>query len=54
MVLDGMCAGLKESRLGGEVLELAAALHIALTVPDAIDRWLNGEPVFAPAKLPQS
>jgi Fe-S-cluster containining protein len=54
MVLDGMCAGLKESRLGGEVLELAAALQIALTVPDAIDRWLGGEPVFAPARLPQS
>jgi hypothetical protein len=54
MVLDGMCAGLKESRLSGDVLELSAALHIALTVPDAVNRWLNGERIFAPARLPQT
>ena len=51
-VLDGMRAGLAESRLDGELLELTAALDIALTVPDAAERWLAGEKVFAPARLP--
>jgi Fe-S-cluster containining protein len=50
-VLDGMRAGLAESRLDGELLELTAALDIALTVPDAAERWLAGEKVFAPARL---
>jgi Fe-S-cluster containining protein len=51
-VLDGMRAGLQESRLDGELLELTAALDIALTVPDAAERWLAGEKVFASARLP--
>jgi len=46
-----MRAGLEESRLDGELLELTAALDIALTVPDAAERWLAGEKVFAPARL---
>lgn len=50
-VLDGMRAGLEESRLDGELLELTAALDIALTVPDAAERWLAGEKVFASARL---
>jgi Fe-S-cluster containining protein len=50
-VLDGMRAGLEESRLDGELLELTAALDIALTVPGAAERWLAGEKVFAPARL---
>jgi Fe-S-cluster containining protein len=50
-VLDGMRAGLEESHLDGELLELTAALDIALTVPDAAERWLAGEKVFAPARL---
>lgn len=50
-VLDGMRAGLSELHLDGELLELTAALDIALTVPDAAERWLAGEKVFAPARL---
>jgi Fe-S-cluster containining protein len=50
-VLDGLRAGLEESRLDGELLELTAALRIALTVSDAAERWLAGEPLFAPARL---
>jgi Fe-S-cluster containining protein len=52
-VLDGMRAGLSESGLKGELLELTAALRIALTIPDAAERWLAGEAVFAPARLPE-
>jgi uncharacterized protein len=51
-VLDGLRAGLQEARLDGELLELTAALHVALEVPDAEARWLAGEAVFAPARLP--
>jgi Fe-S-cluster containining protein len=50
-VLDGLRAGAQESGLDGESLELTAALHLALTVPDAMDRWLAGQPVFAEARL---
>ncbi len=51
-VLDGMRAGLTESGLHGDLLELTAALRIGFTVADAFERWLAGEPVFAPARLP--
>jgi hypothetical protein len=51
-VLDGMRAGLSESGLKDDLLELSAALRIALEAPDAIERWLAGESVFAPARLP--
>ena len=51
-VLDGMRAGLTESGLKGDLLELTAALHIALAIPDALERWRVGEPVFASARLP--
>ena len=50
-VLDGMRAGLSESGLQGGLLELTGALRIALTVPDAAQRWLAGEAVFAPARF---
>jgi Fe-S-cluster containining protein len=50
-VLDGMRAGLEETRLSGDLLELSAALDIALAEPDAADRWLAGQPVFARARL---
>jgi uncharacterized protein len=50
-VLDGMRAGLEECRIDGELLELTAALDIALTTPDAAERWLAGEAVFASARL---
>ena len=50
-VLDGMKAGLAESGLAGDHLELTAALRIALEVPDAVERFLAGEPTFAAARL---
>jgi uncharacterized protein len=52
LILDGMRSGLVEAGLPGELLELTAALRIALTVPDAVERWLNGESVFAAARMP--
>jgi Fe-S-cluster containining protein len=51
-VLDGLRAGLAESGLRNERLELTAALRIAFATPDALERWLAGEAVFTPAKLP--
>jgi Fe-S-cluster containining protein len=50
-VLDGMRAGVSEAGLKGDLLELTAALRIAFEVPEAFERWLAGEPVFAPARL---
>jgi hypothetical protein len=50
-VLDGMRAGLGEAGLKGDLLELSTALRIALELPDAAERWLAGEPVFAPARF---
>jgi Fe-S-cluster containining protein len=51
LVLDGMRAGLTESGLNGEILELGAALQIALTAEDALAGWLEGKPTFASARL---
>jgi Fe-S-cluster containining protein len=50
-VLDGMRAGTADSKLDGALLELTAALRVALEVPEAEARWLAGEAVFAPARL---
>jgi hypothetical protein len=50
-VLDGLRAGLEASLLDGELLELTAALRIALETPNVEERWLAGESVFAPARL---
>jgi Fe-S-cluster containining protein len=50
-VLDGLRVGLEESRLDGELLELTAALRIALETSDVEERWLAGERVFGPARL---
>jgi Fe-S-cluster containining protein len=50
-VLDGLRAGLEESLLDGELLELTAALRIALDTTDVEDRWLGGESVFSSARL---
>src|SRR5262249_55173747 len=51
LVLDGMRAALEQSRLEADLLELTAALSIALTTPEAAERWLSGETVFAAARL---
>jgi hypothetical protein len=50
-VLDGMIAGLSDSGMRGERVELTAALRIALDAPDAVERFLAGEAVFANARL---
>jgi Fe-S-cluster containining protein len=50
-VLDGLRAGLAESGLKEDLLELAPALRIALDRPDAAERWLAGEAVFSAARL---
>jgi Fe-S-cluster containining protein len=50
-VLDGLRAGLEESRLDAGLLELTAALRIALETPGVQERWLAGEGVFGPARL---
>jgi Fe-S-cluster containining protein len=50
-VLDGLRAGLAECKLSNDLLELTAALRIALTVPNAFDRWTAGDSIFAPAKM---
>jgi len=51
-VLDGLRAGLAESRLDGELLELTAALAVIFETPDVEKRWLAGEKVFASARMP--
>ncbi len=50
-VLDGTRAGLQAAGLKDDLLELNAALRIALEQPDAVDRWLAGQPAFAAARL---
>jgi hypothetical protein len=50
-VLDGLRAGVGENKLDGELLELAAALGVALREPDCEARWLAGEAVFAGVRL---
>ncbi len=51
-VADGLDTALTEAGLGGGTdLELTAAVRIALETPDAAERFLAGEPVFAPAKV---
>ena len=45
----GLLAALRDARLPTEILELTSALHIALSDPNALDRWLNCEPIFSGA-----
>ena len=47
----GMRKALDDAGLDGAQLDLNAALRIALTTPDVAERWLSGEPIFAPAHL---
>jgi Putative zinc- or iron-chelating domain len=50
-VLDGLRSGLGEAGLSGDLLELTAALRVALALPDAAQQWLAGQPIFAGARL---
>ena len=50
-VREGVQQGLAGAGLAGRDLDLTRALRIALETPDAADRWLAGEPVFAAAEI---
>ncbi|MBL6945324.1 MAG: hypothetical protein ISR47_01655 [Rhodospirillales bacterium] len=51
VLLEGIAAGFAEAGLAGnESLEFVTALKIALETPDAMDKWIAGEPVFEPAQ----
>lgn len=50
-VQKGLMVGLFEAGLQSGVYSFNEALLIALTTPDAAERWLAGEDVLAPAKL---
>jgi Fe-S-cluster containining protein len=43
----GFLAAIGDAGLPAELLELTSALHIALSEPNALQRWLAGEPIFA-------
>ncbi len=45
----GLLAGIEGAGLPAELFELTAGLHIALSEPNALQRWLAGEAVFAAA-----
>lgn len=48
---EGLSAGLAEAGLAGsESVEFVTALKIVLETPDAMDRWMAGETLFAPAQ----
>jgi len=46
-VAEGLSSALTEAGLDGRRYELNSALEVALTTPDAADRWAKGENVFA-------
>lgn len=50
-VRQGVEQGLGAAGLPARDLDLTAALRIALETPDAVDRWLAGEPIFAEAAI---
>ncbi len=45
----GFLAGIEDAALPAELLELTSGLHLALSEPNALQRWLAGEAVFAAA-----
>lgn len=51
-ILDGLRAGLQEVRLQGDLLELTAALRMAMTNANVAEDWLQGKPSFAAARMP--
>jgi hypothetical protein len=50
-VWQGLRAGLRDLGLDGSLLALDAALSMALSNPDAAERYIRGEPVFEEARL---
>jgi Fe-S-cluster containining protein len=51
LVLNGVRSGLTESGLSGTLLELTAALQLALTDSDALEQWREGRQTFDAARL---
>ncbi len=49
----GLDSGLSAAGMVSRRLELIATLRILLEVPEALQRWLSGEDVFAPAVIPE-
>jgi hypothetical protein len=49
-VSRGLVQGLGQVRLSGQKVELLRALKVALEMPDAEERYLAGERIFAPAR----
>ena len=50
--LEGILAGLDTVGLRPQMLELIAAVRVALERPNSTEAWLKGEPVFDAAILP--
>ena len=46
-VAHGVTEGLRQSRLDGQSYELHSLLQRVLETPEAAQRWMQGEPVFA-------
>jgi len=50
-VAEGLAAGMEETGFAADAnLELSRALAIVLDTPRALERWLAGEAIFAPAR----
>jgi Fe-S-cluster containining protein len=50
-VSEGLAEGLREAGFAGDAnLEFSKALHIVLDSDRTLERWLGGEPIFAPAR----
>ena len=45
----GLLAAIGDAGFAADLLELTAALHIVLSEPSPVQRWLAGEPIFAAA-----
>jgi Fe-S-cluster containining protein len=45
----GLLAGIEDAHLPAQLFELTSGLHLALSEPNALQRWLAGEAVFAEA-----
>jgi Fe-S-cluster containining protein len=45
----GLLAGIEDAELPAELFELTSGLHLALSEPNALERWLAGEAVFRAA-----
>jgi hypothetical protein len=51
--LTGLARACQEAGLDWQALELTAALRLILGHPEVTERYLGGEPVLAPARLPE-